>query len=51
LGSRNLLAEFTIKAAMFVRNDIGGNSYKSKPEDLKRTIPELFKQGIMYVKS
>jgi len=43
--------QFTIKAAMFIGNDIGGNNYKSKPEDLKGTIPELFKQGMMYLKS
>ena len=42
---------FTIKAAMYVGNDIGGNSYRSKPEDLRGTIPELFKQGMMYLKS
>jgi predicted HTH transcriptional regulator len=48
---QNIRPQFTIKAAMFVGNDIGGNSYKSKPEDLKGTIPELFKQGMMYVKS
>jgi len=43
--------QFTIKAAMYIGNDIGGNDYKSKPEDLKGIIPELFKQGMMYVKS
>jgi ATP-dependent DNA helicase RecG len=48
---QNIRPQFTIKAAMFVGNDIGGNNYKSKPEDLKGTIPELFKQGMMYVKS
>jgi predicted HTH transcriptional regulator len=42
---------FTIKAAMFVGNDIGGNVYRSKPEDLTGPIPELFKQGMMYLKS
>jgi predicted HTH transcriptional regulator len=42
---------FTIKAVMFVGNDIGGNNYRSKPEDLYGTIPELYKQGMMYVKS
>ena len=42
---------FTIKAAMFAGNDIGGENYRSKPEDLKGTIPELFKQGMMYLKS
>ena len=42
---------FTIKAAMFLGNDIGGTTYRSKPEDLKGPIPELFKQGMMYLKS
>jgi predicted HTH transcriptional regulator len=42
---------FTIKAVMFAGNDIGSGSYRSKPEDLSGTIPELFKQGMMYVKS
>jgi predicted HTH transcriptional regulator len=42
---------FTIKAVMFVGNDIGDNNYRSKPEDLTGTIPELFKQGMLYVKS
>jgi predicted HTH transcriptional regulator len=48
---QNLRPQFTIKAAMFVGNDIGGNNYRSKPEDMAGTIPELFKQGMMYVKS
>jgi len=48
---QNIRPQFTIKAAMFIGNDIGGNNYKSKPEDLTGTIPELFKQGMMYVKS
>ena len=42
---------FTIKAAMFIGNDIGGNNYRSKPEDLSGPVPELFKQGMMYLKS
>jgi ATP-dependent DNA helicase RecG len=48
---QNIRPQFTIKAALFLGNDIGGNDYRSKPEDLKGTIPELFKQGMMYVKS
>jgi ATP-dependent DNA helicase RecG len=48
---QSLRPQFTIKAAMFAGNDIGGNNYRSKPEDLTGTIPELFKQGMMYVKS
>ncbi|MDR1839415.1 MAG: putative DNA binding domain-containing protein, partial [Treponema sp.] len=42
---------FTIKVAMFAGNDIGGNVYRSKPEDLTGPIPELFRQGMMYLKS
>jgi len=42
---------FTIKAVLFAGNDIGGDNYRSKPEDFTGTIPELFKQGMMYVKS
>ena len=42
---------FTIKAAMFIGNDIGGNNYRSKPEDLTGPVPELYKQGLMYLKS
>jgi len=42
---------FTIKAVMFAGNDIGGNNYRSKPEDLNGTIPEMFKQGMLYIKS
>ncbi len=42
---------FTIKAVMYAGNDIGGDNYRSKPEDLTGTIPELFKQGMLYVKS
>jgi len=48
---QSLCPAFTIKFVMFLGNDIGGNDYRSKPEDLKGTIPELFKQGMMYVKS
>jgi len=42
---------FTIKAVMFAGNDIGENNYRSKPEDLIGTIPEMFKQGMLYLKS
>jgi predicted HTH transcriptional regulator len=42
---------FTIKAVMFAGNDIGGNDYRSKPEDLTGTVPELFRQGMLYLKS
>ena len=42
---------YTIKATVFVGNDIGGENYKTKPEDLKGPIPELFRQGILYLKN
>jgi ATP-dependent DNA helicase RecG len=42
---------FTVKTVMYAGNDIGGDNYRSKPEDLTGTIPELFKQGMLYVKS
>jgi len=43
--------DLTIKAVMYAGNDIGDSNYRSKPEALKGTIPELFKQGMLYVKS
>ena len=48
---QSLRPAFTIKAAMFAGNDIGAENYRSKPEDLKGPIPELFRQGMLYVKS
>lgn len=48
---QNFRPAFTIKATVFIGNDIGGNCYKSKPEDLIGPIPELFKQGMMYLKN
>ena len=48
---QTLRPAFCIKAVMFAGNDIGSNNYRSKPEDLTGTIPELFRQGMLYVKS
>jgi predicted HTH transcriptional regulator len=42
---------FTIKTVTFLGNDIGGCNYRSKPEDLSGTIPELYKQSMQYLKS
>ncbi|MCL2832358.1 MAG: putative DNA binding domain-containing protein [Treponema sp.] len=42
---------FTVKTVTFIGNDIGSNNYRSKPEDLTGIIPELFKQGMQYLKS
>lgn len=40
---------FTIKAVSYFGNDIAGNDYKSKPRDLKGTIPELFDSGMKFL--
>jgi predicted HTH transcriptional regulator len=42
---------FTVKTVSFFGNDIAGNSYRNKPEDLKGTIPELFKQSMDFLRS
>jgi ATP-dependent DNA helicase RecG len=42
---------FTIKAVSYVGNDIAGNQYRSKPNDLTGTIPELFDKGMDFLKS
>jgi predicted HTH transcriptional regulator len=42
---------YTIKTVTFVGNDIGSCNYRSKPEDLIGIIPEIYKQGMQYIKS
>ena len=42
---------FTIKFVSFFGNDISENYYRSKPSDLKGTIPELFDEAMRYLKS
>ena len=42
---------YTVKAVSFFGNSISGNQYRSKPEDFKGTLPELFKQGMSFFKS
>ncbi|MFW5804401.1 MAG: helix-turn-helix domain-containing protein, partial [bacterium] len=42
---------FTIKVVSFFGNDIGSNSYRSKPKDLEGTIPELFNKAIDFIMS
>ncbi|MDR3300328.1 MAG: putative DNA binding domain-containing protein [Candidatus Accumulibacter sp.] len=42
---------FTIKAVSYFGNDMAGTAYRSKPEYLTGTVPELFKQAMMYIKS
>ncbi|MDR1022205.1 MAG: hypothetical protein LBL94_02875 [Prevotellaceae bacterium] len=48
---QNIKPAFTIKTVSYFGNDIAGNSYRSKPVDLKGTIPELFKQGMYFLQS
>jgi predicted HTH transcriptional regulator len=42
---------FTIKVVSFFGNDIADNQYRSKPIDLKGTIPKLFKDCLNFLKS
>lgn len=42
---------FTIKVVSFFGNDIADNQYRSKPVDLKGTIPKLFKDCLNFLKS
>ena len=42
---------FTVKVVSFFGNDISENQYKSKPNDLKGTIPQLFNEAMNYLKS
>ncbi|MCG2829633.1 MAG: putative DNA binding domain-containing protein [Desulfobacteraceae bacterium] len=42
---------FCIKVVSFFGNSLGGNDYRSKPEDLIGTIPELFKKGMNFLES
>lgn len=40
---------FTIKVVSYVGNDMAGVTYRSKPQDLKGTIPELFEGAMRFV--
>ncbi len=42
---------FTIKLVSFWGNDISETQYRSKPADLKGTIPELFNKSLDWIKS
>lgn len=42
---------FTVKVVSFFGNDISENQYRSKPEDLKGTIPELFNSTMRFLTS
>ena len=43
---QNIKPAFTIKTVSFFGNELSGDMYRSKPEDLKGTIPQLFKKGM-----
>jgi len=42
---------FTVKVVSFFGNDISENQYRSKPNDLRGTIPQLFNEALNYLKS
>jgi len=42
---------YTVKAVSFFGNAISGNQYRSKPEDFRGTLPEIFKRGMVFLKS
>ncbi len=48
---QNIKPAFTIKTVYYFGNDIAGNSYRNKPQDLKGTIPELFEQSMNFLRS
>ncbi len=48
---QNIKPGFCIKAVSFFGNSISGKDYRSKPEDLKGTIPELFENGMKFLES
>lgn len=42
---------FTVKVVSFFGNDLHGNQYRSKPVDVRGTIPELFNKSLDWMKS
>lgn len=48
---QNIKPGFCIKAVSFFGNSISGRDYRSKPEDLKGTIPDLFGSGMKFLES
>lgn len=48
---QNIKPGFCIKAVSFFGNSIAGKDYRSKPEDLKGTIPDLFENGMKFFES
>lgn len=48
---QNIKPAFTIKVVSFFGNNLEGSEFRSKPEDLSGTIPELFKKSLSFLKS
>jgi len=46
---QNFKPVFTIKTVSYFGNDIAGNNFRNKPNDLTGTIPELYKQGMFFL--
>ena len=46
---QNFKPVFTIKTVSYFGNDIAGNNFRNKPNDLMGTIPELYKQGMLFL--
>ena len=46
---QNFKPVFTIKTVSYFGNDIAGNNFRNKPNDLTGTIPELYKQGMLFL--
>lgn len=42
---------FTVKLVSYFGNELSGSEYRSKPEDLKGTIPDLFERSLIWVKA
>jgi len=40
---------FAIKAVSYFGNDIAGSQYRSKPKDIRGTIPELYEKGMDFL--
>ncbi len=48
---QNIKPGFCVKAVSFFGNSISGKNYRSKPADLKGTIPELFEKSMSFLET
>jgi len=49
IDPQSIKPAFTIKAVSYFGNDISGSHYRSKPNDFRGTIPELFEKGMYFL--